>query len=341
MNFYSRLWERPLTAAARSAWRGQFSKQNWLTVPDVVNLLHLCDFRVIRGWQEVLCPFPIPAVAPLCNRVLVRLWGFRHLALANFLMARPLTANESAHANGRVSVVVPARNEAGNISAIFTRTPEMGLGTELIFVEGHSSDDTYAAIERAIAAHPARSGQAASADRPRQRRRRSLGFAAATGDILMILDADLTVPPEDLPRFYEAIRSNKGEFINGVRLMYPMEERAMRFANLLGNKFFSLAFTWLLGQSIKDTLAAPKCCGGGLRRARSESGVLRRLRSIWRLRSAVRRGEAGSRNRGAADPVSGANLRRDEHPAMAAWLAASENVPGRRGKDQVCLGVHT
>jgi SAM-dependent methyltransferase len=258
INFFSRLWELPLTAAARVGLARPVLKQNWLTVSDVTNLLHLCDFRVIRAWQEVLFPIHVPLIAPLCNRVLVRLWGFRHLALANFIVARPLAARSSVATEPRVSVIVPARNEAGNIESVFRRTPEMGGGTELIFVEGHSSDDTYGAIERAIQAHP---GHTARLIRQTGRGKGDAvraGFAIATGDILMILDADLTVPPEDLPRFYDAIQTNKGEFINGVRLTYPMEDKAMRFANLIGNKFFSLAFSWLLGQSIKDTLCGTK-----------------------------------------------------------------------------------
>jgi glycosyltransferase involved in cell wall biosynthesis len=134
----------------------------------------------------------------------------------------------------------------------------MGGGTELIFVEGHSKDDTYGAIERAIAARPGtdsklfRQPGKGKGDAVRK------GFAEASGDVLMILDADLTVPPEDLPRFYDALVSGKGEFVNGVRLVYPMEERAMRPLNLIGNKFFSLAFSWLLDQSIKDTLCGTK-----------------------------------------------------------------------------------
>jgi glycosyltransferase involved in cell wall biosynthesis len=155
-------------------------------------------------------------------------------------------------------VIVPARNESGNIKAIFERTPQMGRGTELVFVEGHSKDDTYEAIEREIAAHPStpsalfRQTGIGKADAVR------LGYAQAKGDVLMILDADLTVPPEDLPRFYDALVSGKGEFINGVRLVYPMEKEAMRTLNFLGNKFFSMAFSWLLGQSIKDTLCGTK-----------------------------------------------------------------------------------
>jgi glycosyltransferase involved in cell wall biosynthesis len=84
------------------------------------------------------------------------------------------------------------------------------------------------------------------------------GFAIAQGDILMILDADLTVPPEDLPKFFNAITSNKGEFINGSRLVYPMEDEAMMTLNIIGNTFFSWMFTWLLGQRFKDTLCGTK-----------------------------------------------------------------------------------
>jgi 2-polyprenyl-3-methyl-5-hydroxy-6-metoxy-1,4-benzoquinol methylase len=257
MNFYSRLWEVPLAAAARIGLARPVRKQNWLTVSDVTNLLHLSDFRVIRSWQEVLLPLSIPLLAPLCDRVLVRLWGIRHLALANFILARALDTGQACRP-ARVSVVVPARNEHGNIPAVFARTPTMGAGTELIFVEGHSSDDTYGAIEREIAANPSREARLLRQTGRGKGDAVRLGFSVATGDILMILDADLTVPPEDLPRFYEALQSDKGEFVNGVRLTYPMEEGAMRFANLLGNKFFSLAFSWLLEQPIKDTLCGTK-----------------------------------------------------------------------------------
>jgi glycosyltransferase involved in cell wall biosynthesis len=136
--------------------------------------------------------------------------------------------------------------------------PEMGGGTELIFVEGHSQDDTYTVIEGGIAAHPERRCKLLRQTGVGKGDAVRLGFAEAKGDILMILDADLTVPPENLPRFYQVVRSRKGEFANGVRLVYPMDKQAMRFLNLLGNKFFNLAFSWLLGQSIKDTLCGTK-----------------------------------------------------------------------------------
>jgi hypothetical protein len=258
LNFYSRLWELPLAVGQRLGLARPSLAQNWLTVPDVLNLLRLAGLRPIRHWQEVLLPLTVPGLAPLANRVLVKLWPVRHLALANFVVARREPRPVPGGGEPLVSVVVPARNEAGNIPAIFTRTPDMGRGTELIFVEGHSRDGTAAAIEQAIAAHPSRQARllrqtgAGKGDAVR------LGFAMARGDVLMILDADLTVPPEDLPRFYRVIRSGKGELVNGVRLVYPMERQAMRLANLAGNKLFSLAFSWLLGQPIKDTLCGTK-----------------------------------------------------------------------------------
>jgi SAM-dependent methyltransferase len=256
LNLYSHLWGGVLRLAQRLGLARPLLAQNWLAVADVENLLRLAGFTLVRHWEEVLLPLPIPLLAPLCNRFLVRFWPFRHLALTNVFVARP--APEPLPEEPVVTVVVPARNEAGNVPAIFDRVPEMGAGTELIFVEGHSQDETHAAIERELAAR----------GRPRTRLLRQpgrgkgdavrAGFDVATGEVLMILDADLTVPPEDLPRFYEVVRSGRGEFVNGVRLVYPMEKQAMRFANLLGNKFFSLAFSWLLGQPIKDTLCGTK-----------------------------------------------------------------------------------
>src|SRR3954464_12965838 len=256
VNFYSRLWELPLALAQRLGLARRVLYQNWLTMADVRNLLRLAGFQTIRHWPEVLLPLPIPLLAGLCNRFLVRFWPFRHLALANFLVARP--APRPLPEEPVVSVIVPARNEEGNIPNIFARTPEMGAGTELVFVEGHSKDGTWEAIQREIAAHPERRARAFQQPGKGKGDAVRLGFAEASGDVLMILDADLTVPPEYLPRFYDALVSGKGEFINGVRLVYPMEDRAMRPINFLGNKFFSLTFSWLLGQPIKDTLCGTK-----------------------------------------------------------------------------------
>ena len=259
LNFYSRLWGAPLAVAESLRLARRLLAQNWLTVPDVKNLLGLADLEAIRNWEEVLLPLSIPLLAPLCNRVLVKLWPLRNLALSNFIVARPAPDREpGARPQPSVSVIVPARNEAGNIPAIFTRTPEMGGGTELVFVEGHSRDDTRAVIERQIAERPERRARLLPQTGVGKGDAVRLGFSEAKGDIVMILDADLSVPPEDLPRFFEVLRGGIAEFANGVRLVYPMEKQAMRALNFLGNKFFSLAFSWLLGQPIKDTLCGTK-----------------------------------------------------------------------------------
>ncbi len=256
LNTYSRLWELPLAGAERLGLARPVLRQNWLAPADMENLLRLSGFETLRTFQDVLCPVPVPGIAHFCNAVLAKIWPFRHLALTNFLVARPVDAVRAGAP--LVSVIVPARNEAGNVAQVFDRTPEMGAGTELVFVEGHSTDDTYRTIERAIAARPGRRCKLLRQSGRGKGDAVRLGFAESAGDILMILDADLTVAPEDLPRFVEALRSGRGEFINGVRLVYPMADRAMRFLNLLGNKFFSLAFSWLLGQSVKDTLCGTK-----------------------------------------------------------------------------------
>jgi SAM-dependent methyltransferase len=258
LNTYSRVWELPLAVVKRLGLGKPTLDQNWLTVEDIKGLLNLAEFEVIRHWEEILWPLQTPVLGTFFNHFVVRFFPFKTLALTNFIVARPWPQRSPPSEEPLVSVIIPARNEAGNIPQIFSRVPQMGGGTELVFVEGHSKDETYTGIERAMADHPDsqstlfRQAGMGKGDAVR------LGFAQAKGEILMILDADLTVPPEDLPRFYEALRSGKGEFINGVRLVYPLEKQAMRFLNLAGNKLFGLAFSWLLGQPVRDTLCGTK-----------------------------------------------------------------------------------
>lgn len=254
-NTYSRLWQLPLAIAEVLGLKNRTLPQNWFTLEDLRNLLRLTDQEPVKTSPEILLPVGIPLVSNFANSFLAKLPIFNFFALTNFMVGRPLTIGATQPS---VSVVIPARNEAGNIPEIFARLPKLGSEMELIFVEGHSKDDTYAVIQQQIKAHPhiksillkqAGTGKANAVWQ---------GFDAASNDVLMILDSDLSVPPEDLQRFYEAITSNKGEFINGTRLVYPMEERAMQPANLIGNKVFSLIFSWLLGQTVKDTLCGTK-----------------------------------------------------------------------------------
>lgn len=257
INAFSRVWQPVLNAARSLGLATPLLSQNWLAPDDITNLLRLEGFEVVKSFSDILLPLNIPIVSRTANRFFSKVAPFRLFCLTNFIVARKIPAPPRAP-EPTVSIIVAARNEEGNIPEIFRRTPEIGGGTELIFVEGGSRDNTYGAVERAIQANPQRNVKLFRQTGKGKGDAVRLGFSKASGDILMILDADMTVPPEDLPRFYRALVEGKGEFINGVRLIYPMEKKAMRFFNLVGNKFFSLAFSWLLGQPIKDTLCGTK-----------------------------------------------------------------------------------
>lgn len=259
LNFYSNLWNFPLKLAQLVGVAKPSLSQNWLTKDDLSNLLNITGFESLHSWQEILCPVPIPVISPLLNRYLAKIYPFNHLCLTNFLIARPKP--HPIQANSSVSIVIAARNESGHIHELLERIPVLTkapVETEIIFVEGNSSDDTFETIERVIKESPDRNCQLIKQTGKGKGDAVRAGFAIAKGDILMILDADITVPPEDLPRFYELMVNGSAEFVNGVRLVYPMNENAMRFFNLIGNKFFSFAFSWLLGQPIKDTLCGTK-----------------------------------------------------------------------------------
>ena len=257
ISYHNFLWEPLLRLGERVGWKARQPVQNWLSPADIQNLLELAGFEVVRTGSRLLLPKYVPLLSAFCNRILVNLPVFNKLALVHFLVARPrLPLPPTSYS---CSVIVPCRNERGNIEEAVRRTPVLGTHTELIFVEGNSSDGTAAEIRRVIAQYPERDIKfvpqgdgVGKGDAVRK------GFAVAQGDILMILDADLTVDPEELPKFYEALVSQKGELVHGSRLVYPMEREAMRFLNMLGNKFFSLAFTYLLDQRFKDTLCGTK-----------------------------------------------------------------------------------
>jgi ubiquinone/menaquinone biosynthesis C-methylase UbiE len=263
--FHNFLWEPLLNLAEKIGQRRPQPQQNWLSMNDTLNLLTLTGYTPVKLGRRFLMPKRIPLLSTLLNRYLVQLPGLNHLGLTNTIVARSHGARprqqqqSSAQTSYSVSVVIPARNEAGNIAAALERLPQLGHHTEVIFVEGHSSDNTWQEIQRVSQTYSGRftiktlqqSGRG-KADAVR------LGFAEASGDILIILDADLTVQPEDLPLFYQAIASNRGEFINGSRLVYPRSLAAMPWLNTLANKFFASVFSFLLGQHIKDTLCGTK-----------------------------------------------------------------------------------
>jgi hypothetical protein len=254
INYPSALW-RPVLALARGlGLKPGEPPSNWLATSDVKGLMALADWSPLVVQQRILYPVPGFGIGTFINRWLSPLVPWSCLTV--FCVARPVRSNQTGPLT--VSVVIPARNEAGNIEAAVRRTPDMGAGTELIFVEGHSRDNTWEEIERVARENPGRRIKTLRQTGSGKGDAVRAGFAVAEGDLFMILDADLTVPPEELPKFYDAVVSGRTEFANGSRLVYPMEKAAMRFLNMCANKAFGILFTWILGQSLKDTLCGTK-----------------------------------------------------------------------------------
>ncbi len=256
VTFHGILWEPILRLARRLRRKSPKLQLNWLSPGDIENFANLCDLEITRFDQRILLPIRIPLLSTLLNRFVAPLPGFRWLCMLNLVVLRCRPHEHSRPLSA--SIVIPCRNEKGNIEPAIERLPEFGTEQEIIFVDGHSTDGTQAEIRRVIAAYPDKDIKFFAQEGTGKGDAVRLAFSRATKDVLMILDADLTMPPEDLPKFHEALATGKGEFINGSRLVYPMEGQAMRFLNILGNKFFSVALSWLLNQRLKDTLCGTK-----------------------------------------------------------------------------------
>lgn len=256
LNFHSHVWMPIFQVAERLRLKLPSPRYNWVTREDVAGLLRLAGFEPIRWFSRIFMPKRIPVITTVLNRFLARFIPLRWFCLSNFMVARlPMMPFQHPPC---VTVVCPCRNEAGNIDKIVSRLPRMGARTELIFVEGGSQDDTYDRCLKAqkkykeIDIKVYKQTGLGKGDAVR------LGFSKASGDILMILDADMTVSPEDLERFYRVLVNGTVEFVNGSRLVYPMDSRAMRFLNLCANKLFGLAFSVIIEQVVKDTLCGTK-----------------------------------------------------------------------------------
>ncbi|HUQ30350.1 MAG TPA: glycosyltransferase [Candidatus Paceibacterota bacterium] len=255
---YSALWEPILRLATTLGWRRAVVEQNWLSMYDLYNFSHLAGFDVVKSGKKMLIPIYIPLISTFFNTVVANIWPFTHFCLFHYAVLRK-AQRPGLIKNPSFSIIVPARNEAGTIEKIVTELSNVGAYTEIVFVEGNSTDNTYAEIERVAAKYGtkrkiiyAKQTGKGKGDAVRK------GFDLATGDILSIYDADMTVPAGEMQKFYEALVADKGDFINGSRLVYPLEKDSMRVLNFFANKFFSLAFSWILGQPLKDTLCGTK-----------------------------------------------------------------------------------
>ncbi|MCH8968063.1 MAG: glycosyltransferase [Planctomycetes bacterium] len=254
---YNDAWEPVLRLAQHLGLRRPMPLQNWLSFADMHNLLEMCDYRVVRKQLRTLLPKYVPLLSHFCNRFLGVLPGINHLCMTTFVVAMPKPAPLDPK-DVTCTVVIPTKNEKGNIENAIKRTPAMGKHTEFIFVDGQSTDGTIEEIQRVIEKYPDHDIKYFQQDGKGKGDAVRKAFAHAEGDVLIILDSDLTVPPEDMPKFFDALVCGRGEFINGSRLVYPLEEQSMRFLNHIANKTFAAIFSWLLEQRLKDTLCGTK-----------------------------------------------------------------------------------
>jgi len=254
---YNRLWEPLVTFAEWLGMKVPRIEQNWLATSDIQNLMKLAGFEALETHRIVLFPKYVPLLSTFLNRFCARLPLLNRLCMTQVVVARllppPLSKNDLS-----VSVIIPCKDEKGNVEAAVRRMPQLGRETEIIFCDDQSSDGTADQIMRVRASYPHKDIRLEKGPGICKSKNVWTGFDAATGDILMILDADLTTMPEQLAYFLEVIASGQAEFVNGSRLVYPVPKGAMNTANMLGNKFFSVAFTYLLGQRVKDTLCGTK-----------------------------------------------------------------------------------
>jgi ubiquinone/menaquinone biosynthesis C-methylase UbiE len=254
---FNHLWEPILKLASQFGLRSKFVEPNWVSENDIRGFLSLAGFRPVRKYRLLLFPKWIPLISAFVNDFLARLPGLRRLCMMQVMVARPICTGTNEE-DVSVSVIVPCRNEAGNVKLGVERIPVMGKHSEIIFCDDKSTDTTAEEVRRMQQLYPEKNIRLVHGPGICKAENVWTGFRAARGDVLMILDADLTVMPEELPMFLRGLIGGNGRFVNGSRLVYPMPHEAMKISNMIGNKIFGLLFSYLLDHRIKDTLCGTK-----------------------------------------------------------------------------------
>ena len=148
---YNYIWEPILHFGEFIGLKARQPLQSWLTISDIRGLLNLEEFEIVKVDRKLLLPIYIPVINLIFNIFLANLPGFNSFCLINLITARPVYRKKEQYS---VSIVVPARNEKGNIENAIMRTPVFGSHQEFIFIEGNSSDHTWEEILRVRDAYP-------------------------------------------------------------------------------------------------------------------------------------------------------------------------------------------
>lgn len=274
---YNHIWEPIFRFAENRGLRMSQPHQNWIPMKEFQNILEVSGFEVVKKRFRMLLPIYLPFISMTFNRILANLWPFRSLCLTEMIIARPVPKQRKKDEIS-CSVIVPCKDEKGHIEQAVTRIPHMGKHTELIFIDDKSDDGTGEEIRRCMQKYQDKDIKLLEGPGICKAECVRVGFQSASGDVLIILDADLAMAPEELPKFFDALVNGAGDFINGVRFLYPQQDMAMRMLNILGNNIFARLISFILEQPIGDTLCGTKAF------FREDYWKLVRSKDMWGVR---------------------------------------------------------
>lgn len=249
-------WEPILSLMEKLSAKMPEGPHNFIEKRILGNMIEMVGFSVSYSGYLLLFPKWIPILSYIMNSIGVRIWGLNRLSAVQYMIIQPEFKKTFDLGLG-CSVIIPCHNEEDNIESAVRRIPSMGKETEIIVVNDGSTDGT---AEKVRALQKEISNLKLVDYSPNRGKGQAVkqGFDAATQEVIMILDADVSTPPEELPRFFEPLNRGVCQFVNGTRMVYPMEEQAMRTVNLFFNKMFGYMMSFITQQTLTDTLCGTK-----------------------------------------------------------------------------------
>lgn len=249
------IWDGVLSILEMLNLKNKSKKRSYIHLNKLSAVLDTINFQITGKRTRQYFPFKLFYFGNIINNFLEIILYFFNFGIRSYFTIKEIEDTAEKDVLSK-TIIVPAKNEEGNLNELINRIPYLGNNVEVIISCGISNDNTL--------------GMAKSLKSDnfiiKVIEQTSKGKANAvweaceqsSNDLIAILDADLSVDPEELSSFFELIETKKCDFVNGTRLIYSMEKGSMRFINNFGNRLFQYVVSKIIRLPLTDSLCGTK-----------------------------------------------------------------------------------
>tara|TARA_B110000977_G_scaffold125183_1_gene160299 strand:+ start:1495 stop:2904 length:1410 start_codon:yes stop_codon:yes gene_type:complete len=232
-------------------------KNNFLPYSNLRKIFLNTNFEIVKNEKIIFFPFQFSLLTKFINQIF-RFPVLNFFCMINLTVLKKVQKKNYQAEGKKISFIIPCKNEGGNIKFFYEKIINSTINAEFLFGNDNSSDNTLDEIKKLQQAIPNKEIKIYDGPGVCKSENVYKGINLASGEIILIYDADLTVSFDDLVNSINLLLKTDADFINCTRMIMPQQKNAMKFLNFYGNLFFAFLFSILFKQKITDTLCGTK-----------------------------------------------------------------------------------